>query len=437
MNKLITFSLLSCLILSCTDEELIIDQLKESTPVTRSAGDGNYDLLGYGYNCFYSDFQDPLYAKAKVIDLERLQKGLGRDPITRQEVVFTPAEIEKSILHGKTETKTAYGSSIYTLTENLNIHATAKIESGILKLFSLDLEATINSGGTKEERNAFYRVDALKMTRRLTLPYTTPSRLKYFFTDIFLSDLKSLSGQELIDKYGTHVMTDILLGGKFSAFYTGKYSSTEETQLQEFKASSNFLMSSITANVHYDSNLFNSFKNVNIYIKTQGGSQTVTSIISQDPNGKLDNVSFDYASWMNSVTSETESLIGIGNPDTRIYLLSEFIDDIAKRKDIEFALRLKQKNYSFNTAFISPRTMLDYKIGPAVMAEMLPNYNLGFLPIRAIVGGNAMGKACFITIELANNYIKIKKRENDYLDNTLKFTTNANQQLINISLFAC
>ena len=105
MNKLITFSLLSCLILSCTDEELIIDQLKESTPVTRSAGDGHYDLLGYGYNCFYSDFQDPLYAKAKVIDIERLQKGLGRDPITGQEVIFTPADIETSILHGKTETK--------------------------------------------------------------------------------------------------------------------------------------------------------------------------------------------------------------------------------------------------------------------------------------------------------------------------------------------
>lgn len=57
-------------------------------------------------------------------------------------------------------------------------------------------------------------------------------------------------------------------------------------------------MSSITANVHYDSNLFNSFNNVNIYIKTQGGSQTVTSIISQDPNGKLDNVSFDYTGWL-------------------------------------------------------------------------------------------------------------------------------------------
>lgn len=430
MNKLITFSLLSCLILSCTDEELIIDQLKESTPVTRSAGDGNYDLLGYGYNCFYSDFQDPLYAKAKVIDLERLQKGLGRDPITGQEVIFTPADIETSILHGKTETKTAYGSSIYTLTENLNIHATANIGDKILKLFSLDLEATINSGGTKEERNAFYRVDALKMTRRLTLPYTTPSRLKYFFTDVFLSDLKSLSGKELVEKYGTHVMTDILLGGKFSAFYTGKYTSTSATQVQEFKASSNFLMSSITANVHYDSNLFNSFNNVNIYIKTQGGSQTVTSIISQDPNGKLDNVSFDYTGWINSVSTETESLIGIGNPDTKIYLLSEFIDDPGKRKNIEFALQLKDSNNEIENMLMSPKGILyNNNIETGILSENTKESKLNLIPSNLALGGHpAIRASCTFTLQLENNYVKFRKRNNDFLDNTLRYTSEKNDK---------
>lgn len=420
MNKLITFLLFFC-ILACSEEELIIDKLEKNIVTTRSAGDGEYDLLGYGYNCFYSDFQDPLYAKAKVIDLERLQKGLGRDPITGQEVIFTPADIETSILHGKTETKTAYGSSIYTLTENLNIHATANIGDKILKLFSLDLEATINSGGTKEERNAFYRVDALKMTRRLTLPYTTPSRLKYFFTDVFLSDLKSLSGKELIEKYGTHVMTDILLGGKFSAFYTGKYTSTSSTQVQEFKASSNFLMSSITANVHYDSNLFNSFNNVNIYIKTQGGSQTVTSIISQDPNGKLDNVSFDYTGWINSVTSETESLIGIGNPDTKIYLLSEFIDDTNTKKNIELALRLKDSNYETLNMLVSPKGILyNNNIEAGILSENDKTSKMVLLPIGLVLAGPpSIIPSCNFILQLEDDCVKFKRRDNDYLDTLL------------------
>ena len=428
MKTFIATLFLSFFIFSRTDNEIITDlnTEKENTPTTRSAGDGVYDLLGYGYNCFYSDFKDPLYAKAKIIDLDRLEKGLGRDPITGQEVVFNPSKIETSLLHGKTETKTVYGSSVRTLTENLNINATAKVGTKDLNLFSLDLEATINSGGTSENRDAFYRVDALKMTRRITLPYTTPSRLKYFFTDEFLSDLKNLSGKDLLEKYGTHVMTDILLGGNFSAFYTGKYTSTESTQLLDFKASSNFLMSSITANVHYDNKLFNSFKNVNIYIKTQGGSQVITSIISQNANGDLDNVTFDYASWMNSVTTETESLIGIGNPDTKFYLLSEFIDDLSKKKEIELAIRLKKTNYTIGIILTSPYTKFNSNESGKGLLTEFPNSggNTVLLPIMYL--RPPYNETGLFLLELENDYIKLKRRENEYLDNTCKITINKN-----------
>lgn len=433
MNKFITFLVLPCFISSCMEDDFIpssSSKLEENTITTRSAGDGVYDLLGYGYNCFYSDFRDPLYAKAQIIDLDRLEKGLGRDPITGQEVLFTPAKIEESILHGKTETRTVYGSSIKTLTENINVHANTKIGTKIIKLFSLELDATINSGGTTEERNAFYRVDALKMTRRLTLPYTTPSRLKYFFTDAFLSDLKSLSGKNLVEKYGTHVITDILLGGNFSAFYTGKYTSDESTQLQEFKASSSFLMSSITANTHYDRRAFSSFTNVNIYIKTQGGSSPITSIISQDASRNLDLVSFDYLGWMNSVTTETESLIGIGNPDTKIYLLSEFIDDLGKKKEIEMALLLKQDNYKRNDFLISPKgkgIFFNNKTA-ATLREIERTSPVEFVPINLALSAPALGAICMLTMELEDNYVKFKKadRDNDYLDNSLKYTSNQN-----------
>lgn len=65
MNKLITF-LLFFYILACSKEELIIDKLEKNTVTTRSAGNSEYDLLDYGYNCFYSDFRVPLYAKAQI-----------------------------------------------------------------------------------------------------------------------------------------------------------------------------------------------------------------------------------------------------------------------------------------------------------------------------------------------------------------------------------
>lgn len=327
------------LIVSCTDNGLIdTEQLENIQPSTRAVGDGKYDALGYGYNCFYADFSDPLYVQGKVIDIERLEEGRGRDQITKDELSFTPAKINEAILHGRAQSRIAYGTSIDKLTKKLNVNVKTKIGTKILKVFSLDLEATINQNSISNNLNSFYKVDALKTTRRLTLPYTSPSRLKYFLSDEFLADLKELSGQEIIQKYGTHVMTDILLGGNFSAFYTGKYESTDQFNEQEFKAKSNFLLSSVKAGTKYDRTLFKSFKQVNVYIKTQGGTVNSSAIISQSPDGVLDNVSIDYTGWINSVSQNSESLIGIGNPDSQMYLLSDFIEDPIARIDIEAAL---------------------------------------------------------------------------------------------------
>ena len=96
--KKITYLLSTLLIVSCTDNGLIdTEQLENIQPSTRAVGDGKYDALGYGYNCFYADFSDPLYVQGKVIDIERLEEGRGRDQITKDELSFTPAKINEAI----------------------------------------------------------------------------------------------------------------------------------------------------------------------------------------------------------------------------------------------------------------------------------------------------------------------------------------------------
>ena len=104
--KKITYLLSTLLIVSCTDNGLIdTEQLENIQPSTRAVGDGKYDALGYGYNCFYADFSDPLYVQGKVIDIERLEEGRGRDQITKDELSFTPAKINEAILHGRAHMK--------------------------------------------------------------------------------------------------------------------------------------------------------------------------------------------------------------------------------------------------------------------------------------------------------------------------------------------
>lgn len=427
MKKETFFLLLLGIFTSCSNEEDI-----NSTPLnkgttseqTRAAGDGKYDALGYGYNCFYSDFSDPVYVQARVINIEKLKLGKGKDQITNKEVTFNPTDINEAILHGRTESKVAYGTSISRLTEKLHVNVKTSIGTKVLKLFSLDLEATVDQNSTHNSLNSFYRVDALKTTRRLTLPYTLPSRLKYFVTDEFLIDQKYLTIEDYIKKYGTHVMTDILLGGKFSAFYTGNYESTDQNSEQEFKAESNFLLSSVKAGVKYDRTLFNSFKNVNIYIKTLGGTISSNAIISQSSDGTLDNVSIDYTGWINSVTQESEALIGIGNPDTEIYPLSEFVDNIIIKKEIEGVMGNEKPTYILSSINnnLSPKDI-------GLLANI--DNTFGLIPIHS---SQNFFRASISLIKEGEFY-RIKYLDK-YLDSSAQLTSfqNNNKQLWSIEL---
>ena len=54
-----------------------------------------------------------------------------------------------------------------------------------------------------------------------------------------------------------------------------------------------------------------------------------------DKDTVIDFDSIDYTGWINSVSQNSESLIGIGNPDSQMYLLSDFIEDPIARIDID------------------------------------------------------------------------------------------------------
>ena len=383
MKKNIILIVITILFLSCSDNEIIPEVIipEQSTPTTRSVGDGKYDALGFGYNCFYSNFSNPLYAKAQVIDLQKLEAGIGTDQLTGKKFIFNPSKIIEAQLHGLTESRTAYGTSIEKLTEDMRFYIhTSLDQKKIIKLFSLDIESTITNSSNYQELNSFYKVDALKATRRLTLPYTNPAQLKYFLTDEFLFDLKNLSGKDIVNKYGTHVMTDILLGGNFSALYTGKYKSSGSTSGKEFKTSASFLMSSIKGETKFDKTTFKSFTNVNVYIKTQGGRNAVSTIINQTGDGTLGNFSIDYNSWINSVDINSESLIGIGNPDTEIYFISSFIEHPFIRMGIEEALLSKEsgcftlsKPNNKEECYLCKRMDQDYKKYGLIVPKEYPS----------------------------------------------------------------
>ncbi|MCC8186344.1 MAG: hypothetical protein LIP08_02220, partial [Bacteroides sp.] len=152
--------------------------------------------------------------------------------------------------------------------------------------------------------------------------------------------------------------------------------------------------------------------------KTQGGTKPITINIVQSTNGLLDNVSLKYDDWLNSVNRESESLIGVGSPDTEIFLISEFIDNPITKKEVEYALIEKENNprmiwLTKNTSDINNRT---YMLGVNNLTEM----KIGLAPYVDPFRSN------FILEPIRqNSYYKIKLN-NLYLDSEVYFSTISN-----------
>lgn len=324
---------------SCTDDlPKEVHQNDDNKKFTKSVGDGLYDCLGYGYDCLYSNFTDPKYATKAVIDLSKIEMGVGIDQITKVEIKFQPSSIEKSILHGDVYINETFGYNSSDYASEIKTGASADLSLGPIKLFSLTASINTSNKITESSKYACYTLEALKSTRKLTLPNKVPSRLKYFLTDEFLQDLDLMTEAELVETYGTHVLTDILLGGGCSITYTASYNSKSESFKFDFESKAKTLFNEIKANLSYDKSRFSSNENVDIYIKTKGGNNPISYTITQNVNGELDNCSFNYVNWLNSVTQNSEYLIGIGALNTQIYLLSDFIDDPIKKEKVEYAI---------------------------------------------------------------------------------------------------
>lgn len=344
MKKVHFLYLVSLLLLfwSCNNEMMDLDVPINTDALTRIAGDGENDLLGHGYDATSSVFKGSKYGKASIIDLERFLSGKGRDPITGAEVTMYPGNIEKSLLPSGGETYIEWGSNLeeYSKGQHSRYNANTEINALGVKLYSADLKAFYNDSSRFSSSYCFYRINVQKTTRKLKLSQIYPAYLKYFLTDDFLHDLKYYTGDDIVAKYGTHVLTDILLGGVCSAMFNAKM--TTAANESSFKNEADLFIRQVSVGTGSSEaqKRFSSFKDVSISIVSYGGKDAIDqSNISFDPSkGELGDFTLNFNNWLNSIDQTTEQVIGIGDNTTKIYFISDLVDDASKKKEIEDAI---------------------------------------------------------------------------------------------------
>jgi hypothetical protein len=289
-----------------------------------SAGDGQYDLLGYGYD-IKGEYADPSAGRSLVFDITRIKN-------------YEPFRIEKSLFNKQTA-ELVSGGSMHEYTEELS--AKFKIKgSGFFNLFKASVY--VNFDGTSTDKSNYSFASYFYNIEKSKLALMLPTRdYNNYLTLNFKEDVIRLTPEEIVQFYGTHALMDITLGARLSIHYRGLSSSSSSSKKTnaganvKFSASKLFgLDTSLSGSVNNSQS--NSFSDQRLTYKTIGGapSSILSSFINlSNINDILTFPSINVDPWVNSINNSTTTLIKIN--ENGLVPIYELINNDAKAKAVK------------------------------------------------------------------------------------------------------
>lgn len=252
MKKLFLFMSWVMLILSgCADED-IIERNSPSFPQsvnTRSAGDGVYDILGYGYD-ITGPYLDTKSSRAIVFDTNKLlEKGL-----------ITPYKLEES--------RFRYSSGKDVIDFTTNMSSSLQMSTpGILKVIG-GASLNIAFGGNSHYNSdySFAYCTQQYIDSRYRISEADINVLKTCLTKQFIERLSTYTPEQIVEEYGTHVLKDIYLGAKFEVYYMAKStSSSKKESINAGLGASLFSLFKMDGKFQYDESLAITNKEQSLY----------------------------------------------------------------------------------------------------------------------------------------------------------------------------
>lgn len=319
MKKLFLFMSWVMLILSgCADED-IIERNSPSFPQsvnTRSAGDGVYDILGYGYD-ITGPYLDTKSSRAIVFDTNKLlEKGL-----------ITPYKLEES--------RFRYSSGKDVIDFTTNMSSSLQMSTpGILKVIG-DASLNIAFGGNSHYNSdySFAYCTQQYIDSRYRISEADINVLKTCLTKQFIERLSTYTPEQIVEEYGTHVLKDIYLGAKFEVYYMAKStSSSKKESINAGLGASLFSLFKMDGKFQYDESLAITNKEQSLYYFTIGGDPAVGVQGSLNPENSP---SIDIGKWMASVKSSTPKFIDVDNNSQSFIPIYELVTDPTKKQTLK------------------------------------------------------------------------------------------------------
>ncbi|QPH38838.1 MAC/perforin domain-containing protein [Pedobacter endophyticus] len=285
--------------------------------------DGKNDLLGYGYNVL-GEFGNASAATRPVIDVDRLQT----DYPTR--VVYDLSTETKGYLTA--------GSDAVSYLKKITARLSTTFGYQFLgaSLFKATITANYSNNDVFSAKYIYSNYYLKVQQKRLKLN-TVNDVLQSYLDPEFISYVNTQTPEAIVNRYGTHVLAEIILGGKLDVTYQSQTTKSDKTKASSAGIDLNVKkIFNLNVGYTYDTHDVEENFNQTLHYATIGGDPT-KSLIGDIAIGNASNPNptptVNISAWQSSCTLENSVLIDIA-PDG-LMPIWELISDPVKKEQIK------------------------------------------------------------------------------------------------------
>lgn len=333
---------------SCSNIGIENDIALSNTLITRSTNE--YDVLGRGYDVT-GDYLNPLSVRNQVVDIEKYKRDYPNRMVQN----------EKSF--GYDQLFYGYSALDYVRTmtnetkvnSNTNIGQTDDEGKEIKFTKSITNNTLFKSEYSYSSKYSFASIDAIRHRKYIYINDEI-DRISQYLSDEFMEDLNRLSTEKLIERYGTHVLTDFIIGGRYRILFrsviTKECDNTTKRQIVKSGFTATLSNIGFTANIENSNQIDNSLAKENhrkeLYVSFFGGNGTC---LKYDLEKGMP-TTIDIAAWEKEVSIENANLTTINWKYTSpLYV---FISDPIKKEKVKAGILEYLKKAQFTVIDLIP-----------------------------------------------------------------------------------
>ncbi|MBB6500690.1 MAC/perforin domain-containing protein [Pedobacter cryoconitis] len=319
------------MLLLCTVAGCKKDQFKnlpgnpENIRKVASGGDGLYDLLGYGYDAT-GEYGNASASRFKVIDIAKLK-------------LEHPDRVENSIAPDQYTTIESGANS-----EDYSRDLSGKFSGSLdFKLFGGTVYGSYKDSMKASNKYSYAHLSQINKQRSVKVNASNDLIIANYLSDAFKSDINTMTPQQLVAAYGTHVLSNIVLGAKLEINYRSTTTSSDKKKAATAGAAAHGLIKffSLNADFTYDESLAKTNTNQTLSYRTVGGDGTKGVIGEVELDKPITKV--NISNWQSTCTAANATLIEIVKDGA--IPLSDLIANPAKKEAVRLYINqyLKDK----------------------------------------------------------------------------------------------